>query len=291
MAAAPETTERPDAETCGETRIRPPGAWPAVDYAELWRYRDLFLFLSWRNIAIRYKQTLFGVIWALVQPLTQTGLFTVVFGVIANMPSEGKPYFLFNLCGMLPYFLFRTAVSTGSQSLVGNQGLVTKVYFPRIWIPASGMMVGLVDFLISLVALVVAVAAYGAGEGGADIGWTLLLAPAAVAGILILALGMGLLLGGLNARYRDVRHATPFLLQCWLFATPIVYSLSSVPEDWRWIIRLNPLTGLIGTFRAAVLGLPVPWADFALGGGVSLLVLYAGLRTFRRMERFFADVI
>jgi len=274
------------------TVIRPAEGWTPVDFGELWRYRDLFVYLSWRNVAIRYKQTLFGVLWALLQPLVQSGIFAIFLGHFAKMPSDGQPYFLFTLCGMLPWGFFRESVVSASGSMVASSGLVTKVYFPRIWIPASAVMVGLVDFCIATSGLLVVIFLYQVnGVTSLSFQIELLLIPLLLLIMLALGLGFGMIFTALNVRYRDVKYAVPFLIQCWLFATPVIYPASIISERWRALLGLNPMAGVVETFRAAILGTPVPWALLAASGATSLLVLLIGIKIFRRMETHFADVI
>ncbi|MFW5857501.1 MAG: ABC transporter permease [Planctomycetota bacterium] len=274
------------------TVIRPAEGWTPVDFGELWRYRDLFVYLSWRNVAIRYKQTLFGILWALLQPLVQSGIFAIFLGHFAKMPSDGQPYFLFALCGMLPWSFFRESVNTASVSMVASTDLVTKVYFPRIWIPASAVMVGLVDFCVAMGGLLAVLVLYWyKGLFSWTLEPTILLVPLLLLIMLALGLGLGMIFTALNVRYRDVKYAVPFLLQCGLFATPVVYPASIIEAPWRSLLGLNPMAGVVETFRAIVLTEPAPWDMLVSSGAAALLVLAIGLKVFRRMESHFADVI
>jgi lipopolysaccharide transport system permease protein len=275
-----------------EVLITPRRARLGVDLAEMWRYRDLFRYLSWRNIAVRYKQTLFGVLWAILQPVLQSGVFAVFLGALAEVPSEGRPYFLFTLAGMLPWSCFRNAVGNASESVVQNARMVSKVYFPRLWIPVSGVTVAAVDFLVAFVAFLGILLYYHLGRGmPLTLGWSLLLVPALLGLLLVIALGVGTLLTAINVRFRDVKYAVPFLLQCWLFATPVIYSLEAAGPTTRALAALNPMTGVVLAFRAVFLGTELPWGMLGISAAEAVLLLVLGLAGWRRLERYFADVI
>ena len=266
--------------------ITPESGWGSLSFTELSSYRDLFWYLSWRNVAVRYKQTLFGVVWALLQPLAASGIFTIFLGHFAKVPSDGRPYFLFTFCAMLPWTFFRNTVSQAALSLVQNAQLVTKVYFPRIFVPASTAPVGLIDLTVTIAALIPALAFYGV-----NLSSRLFLAPIFLLGVTVCAIGVGTGLAAINVRFRDVRFTIPFLMQCWMFATPIVYPSSVIPAKYRHLLGLNPLAGFIEGFRASLLDLPIPWDMVLFSSLVTALLFVFGLLTFRRTEHYFADVI
>ncbi len=254
--------------------------------SEVWEHRELLLFLTWRDLRVRYKQTALGAAWALLQPLLTMLVFSVFFGALARMPSDGVPYPVFAYCGLLPWQLFAFALTGAAQSLTANERLVTKVYFPRLILPLAAVLAGLVDFAVAFALLVPLMLAYGVRPGAA-----VATLPLFVALLLVTAVGVGLGLGALNVRFRDVRHALPFLTQLWLFATPIAYPASLVPERFRALMGLNPMAGVVEGFRWALLGAPAPGPLLWLSAGVALVGLAAGLFYFLRVERSFADVI
>jgi lipopolysaccharide transport system permease protein len=260
--------------------------WVGLNLRELWSYRELLYFLTWRDIKVRYKQTVLGVAWAVLQPVVSMVVFTLFFGRLAHMPSDGVPYPIFAYAGLLPWTFVSNAVSGAGDSLVGSAALVTKVYFPRLVIPCAAVCAALVDFAIASVILFAMMICYGV-----SFHWRMLmLAPlAAIAALLAAAVGMWM--SALNVKYRDVRYALPFLIQVWMFATPIIYPASIVPERWRWLMGFNPLTGVIEGFRSALFGLPFHWGDAAAGAAIALADLVYSAYAFRRMERKFADIV
>jgi lipopolysaccharide transport system permease protein len=266
--------------------IRPRHGWSRVDFAALWQYRDLVRFLTWRDIQLRYRQTALGVAWALLQPLATMAVFTVFFGRFGKMPSDGLPYPLFAFCALVPWQLFAYALNESSNSLVGNQNLVTKIYFPRLIIPLSSVLSGLMDFMVSFVLLLGMLAWYHKIPTAAVI-----VLPALVLLAIVTALGVGLWLSALNVQYRDVRYTIPFLTQFWFFATPIAYSSALVPPRWRLLVGLNPMAGVVEGFRHALLGTGAVPSLVWVSVLVSLLVFLTGLQYFGRMERKFADVV
>lgn len=266
--------------------IRPPRGWGRIDLPLLWHHRDLVWFLCVRDIQLRYRQTALGVAWAILQPVATMVVFSVFFGRLGKIPSDGVPYPLFAFCALLPWQLFAHALSEASSSLVANQSLITKVYFPRLVIPLAAVLAGLVDFGVSLVVLAGLMVWYGVFPTAA-----VLLLPALVALAVVTALGVGLWLSALNVRYRDVRYTLPFLTQIWLFATPIAYPASLVPERWRVLLGLNPMAGVVEGFRWALLGTGRVPAMIWVSAAAAVLVLWTGLHYFNRMERSFADVI
>ncbi len=273
--------------------LRPRKGWQPVRLAELWRYRELLVFLAWRDVKVRYKQTALGIGWAVLQPLFMMILSSVIFGGLARISSGDVPYPLFALCGLLPWQLFAYALSQASSSVVAEQNLITKVYFPRIIVPLSSVLSGLVDFVIAFALLLGMTAYYGTmGYPVAPPGWRILAVPLLVLLALAAAVAVGLWLSALTVQYRDFRHTLPFLTQFWFFATPVVYPSSLIPERWRLLYGLNPMAGVVDGFRWALLAKAEPpgallWASVA---SVAVL-LVGGLFYFRRMERSFADVV
>ena len=267
--------------------IRPTSGWVPLDLAQLWRHRDLVFLMALRDVQLRYRQTLLGVAWAILQPLTATFIFTILFGYLGKLPSDGAPYAVFALAGLVPWQLFAYAMQQSSNSLVDSRHILSKVYFPRVIIPIASIGAGVLDFLVSLLLLVAAMAWYHVGFG-----WRLAAVPVLALLALVAALGVGLWLATLHVRYRDVRAILPFLTQLWLFATPVVYPASMIPERWRPLLGLNPMAGVIEGFRWALLGTSQPSLSLlAISVATTALVLVSGLYYFRRMERGFADVI
>ncbi len=270
-----------------ELVIRPTPGWAPLNLADLWRYRELVFFLAWRDISVRYKQTVLGAAWAVIQPLFTMLVFSIFFGGLANMPSDGLPYPVFSFCALIPWQLFAYSLSESGNSLVANQNLITKVYFPRVVIPLAATLGGLLDFLIAFLVLLALMLFYGITPTAAI--WTL---PLFVLLAIAAALGAGLWLSALNVEYRDVRYTIPFLTQLWLFLTPIAYPASLVPADWRVLYALNPMVGVVEGFRWALLGSgSAPGPVFAASIVATLLLLLGGLFYFRRMERTFADKV
>jgi lipopolysaccharide transport system permease protein len=270
------------------TRIRPAGRVLAIDFAELWRYHELLAFLVWKNIKVRYKQTVLGAAWALIQPVTTMIVFSVIFGHLAGLKADyGSPYPLFVFAGMLPWTFFATALTQGSSSIVTSSNLVTKVYFPRLIIPLSTIAVPIIDFLLGLVVFLGLFGWYGTWPH-----WHIVFIPAFLGIAFLTAFGCALFLAALNVRYRDVQYIVPFMTQLWLYLTPVIYPVNLIPQSWRWVLAINPMAGVVDGFRWSVLGKGLP--DFKLYGislGVSVLLALGGLVFFRRFERSFADVI
>jgi homopolymeric O-antigen transport system permease protein len=271
--------------------IAPASGWVPVRLRELWEYRELLYFLIWREVKIRYKQAALGVAWAVLQPVLTMVIFSIVFGRFAGMPSDGLPYPIFAYCALLPWQLFMFSLTESSNSVVVNQRLITKVYFPRVMLPIAAVGVGLLDFAISLVVLLCLIGFYG-GYYGVTVGAGLWSVPIWALLAVLTALGVGFWLSALNVKYRDIRYTVPFLAQLWFFATPVVYPTSIVPEPWRPLFALNPMVGVVDGFRWALLGSPVaPDVTVLISIGAVVAILVAGLFYFRRMERTFADVI
>jgi len=268
-------------------RIEPASSWPALGLRELWEYRELLYFLTWRDIKVRYKQTALGAAWAVIQPFFLMVVFSLFFGRLAGVPSDGVPYPIFSFCGLLPWQLFANSLTQSSNSLVGSQNLITKVYFPRLVVPISAVLGGLVDFAISFVILLGMLFYYGIVPG-----WQIVALPGLMILAVLTALAVGLWLSALNVQYRDVRYTINFLVQFWLFATPVAYPSSIVPEKWRAVYGLNPMVGVVDGFRWALLGRPQsPGVLLLVSTVVVLLLLAGGLYYFRRMEQQFADIV
>lgn len=288
---APRSTSTPAADSApvhGRPRVRnaPSPAWPGVDLRELWEFRELFLFLVWRDIKARYAQTVLGPGWAVIRPLLTMVLLTLVFGKLAKVPSEGVPYTVFSLAGVVIWNYCSTAFTAASGSLVTNRNLVTKVYFPRLVIPFAPVFATLVDFAIAFVILIAMTLAFGIVPTGAT-----LVLPLLVLSMMMIAGGVGCWLAALNVQFRDVQHLTPFAAQIWMYASPIAYPMSLVPEEYRWLFVLNPVTGIVEGFRAAILGTgPMPWDVIGIGILGSSMLFVTGVLYFRHTERIFADV-
>ncbi len=271
-----------------ERVIRPRRRLLHVGFDELWRYRELFLFLTWRNILIRYKQTAIGILWAVIQPLLTMIVFSVIFGGLAKLPSEGAPYAVMTFAALLPWQFFSNALSTSSLSVVGAGNMVRKVYFPRLIIPVSVTLSGAVDFLISLVMLFILMIFY-------DVPFRphLLMLPIFFFCAALAALSVGFWFSALNVKYRDIKYVTPFLVRLGMYVSPVGFMSSVVPEKWRFWYNLNPLVGIIDGFRWAILGdkFQPDWMGFTLGMTIVLVLFISGLLYFRATEKSFADII
>ena len=283
------TSTAPKSKNSDWDLIIEPGKAAKRYWLDLWRFRELFLILAWRDISVRYKQTIIGVLWAFLRPLMTMVVFTVVFSKIAKLPSEGTaPYAVMVYAGMLPWQFFASAVSESSGSLIGNSQLISKVYFPRMIIPSSSIIVGLIDFAISFVMLLVLMVYYRFLPT-----WNMLMLPLFLLVALLTALGVGLYITSLNVKFRDFRFVIPFIIQFGLYISPVGFSSSVIPDQYRLWYSLNPMVGVIEGFRWAILGGDSQpyWPGFALSLGVMLFFLWLGIRTFRKMERTFADMI
>jgi lipopolysaccharide transport system permease protein len=266
--------------------IRPSRGWAGIGWRELWEYRELLYFLVWRDIKVRYKQTALGAAWAIIQPLFTMVVFTVFFGRLAKIPSDGVPYPIWSYAALLPWMYFAQAMNQAANSLVGSANLITKVYFPRLVVPMSAVLSGLLDFAIAFLVLVGMMLYYGFVPTAAT-----LLLPGFLLLALGVSLGVGLWLSALNVEYRDVRYVVPFLTQFWLFATPVVYPSSLLPEPWRTLSGLNPMAGVVEGFRWALLGTNPPGAMLAVSVLVALGLLVSGAFYFQRVEEGFADLV
>jgi len=270
-----------------EILIQPSRGWVSLKLRDVWEYRELLYFLAWRDIKVRYKQTVLGASWAILQPVLTMVLFSVVFGRLLQAPSDGIPYPIFTFCALLPWQLFAHALTQSSNSLVSNKHLITKVYFPRLVIPISAILAGLVDFGIAFVVLLGMMLYYGITPTAAIVTLPLFLLLA-----IATALAVGLWLSALNVQYRDVRHTIPFLTQIWLFATPVAYASSLIPEPWRAWYGLNPMAGVVEGFRWALLGQTGSPGSLVLVSALAVaILLVGGLMYFRRMEKSFADIV
>lgn len=268
--------------------IRPTRGWAALRLRELWEYRELFFFLVWRDIKVRYKQTVLGASWAVIQPFFTMVVFSLFFGHLAKVPSDGLPYPLFSYAALVPWMFFANGLSQSSNSLVGNARLISKVYFPRLIVPLSSVLSGLLDFAIAFAVLIGMMCWYGVSPSLLPLSTLPLLLLLA----LITSVGVGLWLSAMNVHYRDIRYAVPFLVQLWMFATPVAYPSSLLGEPWRTLYGLNPMVGVIEGFRWALLGTnTAPGPMILISAIVSVILLISGAFYFRRMERTFADVV
>ena len=266
--------------------IDPPTRWTSIGFRELWDYRELLYFLTLRDIKVRYKQTALGAAWAVIQPVFMMVVFSLFFGRLAGIKSDGIPYPIFTFCALLPWQLFAHALTESSNSLVANERLITKVYFPRLVVPMAAVLGGLVDFAVAFVILLGMMFYYGIVPT-----WAIVTLPGFILLAIMTALGVGLWLSALNVQYRDVRYTINFLIQFWLFATPVAYPSSIVPARWRALYGLNPMAGVVEGFRWALLGNKPPGAMLAVSVAVVIVILVGGLYYFRRMEQQFADVV
>jgi len=268
------------------TVIKPGKGWKSLNIQELWAYRELLYVLVKRDVKVRYKQTVLGALWAILQPLLTMAIFVLIFGRLAKMPSDGYPYPIFVYAGLLPWTFFAGAITNSSNSLVNESNLISKVYFPRLVIPLSSIGAGLIDFFLAGFILLLLMLYYG-------IGWSmnLLAAPVLIMAVIFTALGVGTLLSALTVAYRDFRYVVPFTVQFWMFATPVVYPASLVPEKWQWLLFLNPMAGIIDAFRAAFLGKPFDIVAISISFIVALCFFVVGIAYFEKVERRFADII
>ena len=271
------------------TVIQPRRGWIPIDWKELWEFRELLYFLVWRDVKVRYKQTVLGAAWAILQPLAFMLVFTLIAG-LTNLSTDGIPKPVFYFAGLVPWLLFANAISLGGQSLVNQQHLLTKVYFPRLFVPIAPVGAGLLDFLLQMVVLVVMMVAYGVTPSA-----IILLTPLLVLLTLMAGTGMALLLGSLTVTYRDFRYVIPYMVQVWMFVSPVIYSANQCQEKFRetWGVlpAINPMWGVVTGFRAALVGTPVNATELAISAASSILVLLFGAAYFRRTERRFADVV
>lgn len=277
----PLTEEKFDLEILPRQKVR-------HYWKELWKYRELFFFLSWRDLLVQYKQTVIGVLWSILRPLLTIGVFTVIFGRLARLPSEGVPYTILVFCGMLPWQFFAHALGESSNSLISNANLISKIYFPRVMVPASSLILGLIDFLISFVILCTLLFWHGIWPD-----WRWLVLPFFLLLAFAAALGAGLWFSAWNVKYRDFRFVIPFVVQFGLYVSPVGFSSTLVPAGWQRLYALNPMAGVIDGFRWSLLNgrTQLDWVTVLISAGVSLFLLYSGFSHFQKVEREFADVI
>jgi lipopolysaccharide transport system permease protein len=270
------------------TIIEPKKGWVPIDFKEIWAYRELLYFLTKRDIKVRYKQTILGGFWAIIQPAFTMIVFTLFFGRLAKIPSDGIPYPIFVYVGLLPWTYFSNAVSNSGNSLVGSANLITKVYFPRLIVPSSASLAGLLDLFIAMFVLGVLMIWYQFVPSVIGV----FIFPILVGLTFLCAVGVGLWLSAMNVQYRDIRYAIPFLIQIWMFVSPVIYPVSMVEEKYQWLLALNPMGGVINAYRASILGhQPVDWSLLGVSAAMIFLLLISGLFYFRRMEKVFADVV
>lgn len=267
-------------------KIKPGGAWFNLDLKDLWTYRELLYFLTLRDIKVRYKQTAIGVLWAILQPILTTAIFTVIFTQFARFDSLQIPYPLFALSGLLLWLFVNTSLTTASNSLVGNSNLVTKIYFPRLIVPLAAVLSGLIDFFLGFVLLVGLMIYYGV-----SVSMQIVFAPVFIVLTVLLALSLGTLFAALNVRFRDVKFALPFALQIWMFISPVFYPASVLSEKWRIAFAFNPLVGILEGFRAALFGTPFDWFAISISIAMIFFLTFVALFVFKRMEDDFADLI
>lgn len=268
------------------TTIRPTNGWRSLDFREVWEYRELLWVLTMRDVKVRYKQTVLGVGWAVIQPILLMVVFSIFFGRLAKMPSDGVPYPIFAYAALLPWTFFANALAGAGNSLVASSQLISKVYFPRLIIPLASVGSWLIDFAFAVIILLLMMRGYGVGWT-----WNLLAAPILVIVLMLTALGVGTILSALTVAYRDFRYVLPFLVQLWMFATPVVYPASIVPAKWRWLLNLNPMAGVIDGFRSVFLGRPFDVPAITLSFAIAAAAFIAGIAYFANVERRFADTI
>lgn len=265
--------------------IRARTGWVPVDWKELWHFRELLYFLVWRDLKVRYKQTVLGVAWAVLQPVFSMLVFTIIFGGLAKIDSEGFPYAVFVYAGLLPWTFFSAALSLAGQSLVNQQALITKVYFPRIFVPTASIGASLVDMGISFIVYMIVLAWYHVTPS-----WQIIFLPGLALLTILAVLGMGYLLAALTLSYRDFRFVIPFMLQAMMYVSPVVYPVSMVPAKYQWILALNPMAGIIDAHRSAILGKPWNFTTLGVSTASAILVFVMGIYYFRRTEKYFADI-
>lgn len=258
----------------------------AIDLHDLWLYRELFYFLIWRDLKVRYKQTVLGVTWVVVQPVLATLIFTLFLGVLARVPSGGTPYALMVYTGLLPWTFFSAAVAGSANSLVGNTHLITKVYFPRMIIPGAAIGARVVDFIIALILIVPLMAYYRLSATG-----NMLMLPVLIVLLIMFSWSLGMWASALNVKYRDVSVILPVVIQLWMFVSPVAYPVGIVPANWRWLYFLNPMAGIVQGFRAAILGMPFSWGPLLYSAVFTLMLFVYAAGVFRKMEKSFADII
>jgi len=266
--------------------IQPTRRWSLLNLKDIWAYRELLFFLTWRDVKVRYKQTALGAAWAILQPLFMMVIFTIFFGRLAGVQTNGIPYPVFALTALVPWTFFANSVTASANSLVGSANLITKVYFPRVIVPAAAMLAAIVDFFLSFVLLAVLMAIYRVTPT-----MHILFLPVLILLTAAFALAVGTWMSALNVKYRDVRFALPFLIQLWLFVSSVIVPSSAIPEKWRWLLWFNPMSGIIEGYRSALFGLPFDWASLGIASLLTALGLLYAIFAFNRVERSFADII
>ena len=269
-------------------KIKPVKGWVPLNLKDLWHYRELVYFLTWRDLKVRYKQSVLGILWAILKPFMNMVVFTIFFGQLAKIPSDGIPYPIFSYTGLLPWGFFAAALEVSARSMLQSGGMVSKIYFPRIIVPLSSVFANLVDFFIAFIILI-GMMIYYQIVPTLNILWL----PVFILLAMITAIGVGLWFSALLVMYRDVNYMLPFITEIWKFVSPVVYSATMIPEKWQWLYSINPLAGVVSGFRWALLGQPetISFSSLAISGAISLLIFISGLYFFRRMERIFADMI
>ena len=274
-------------KSTGSLRIQRASGWSALNLRELWKHRDLFWLLASRDVKLRYRQTALGVTWVILQPILTSGIFAVIFGALADLPSDDSPYLLFAFAGTLPWQLFSQSLQRAGGSLVGSKDLISKVYFPRMILPIASSIAVLVDFFIGLASISVLLMIYSV-----PFTWNLLVLPILIVVNLLISIGVSLWFSAFSVYYRDFIYALPFLVQAWMYASPVAYASSIVPDQWRALYSLNPMVGIIDGFRWALLGQgEFSWISFGISSALGILIFGSGALVFRRVERSFADVI
>ncbi len=275
-----------EAEALPTIVIQPTRSWLSLKLRDIWQYRELLYFLTWRDVKVRYKQTVIGFLWAIIQPFLKMVVFSIIFGGLVKMDSEGFPYPIFLYAGLLPWQFFASSVTRSGESIVASAGLIKKVYFPRLVIPIASVGACLVDFAISFIILVILILYYNVVPT-----LSIFMVLPLILATIFTALGVGMLISALNVAYRDFRYILPFLIQIWMFLTPVIYSTGIIPENWRWLILLNPMAGIIDAYRSAVLGKPFEWGSLGISMGIAVVIFLCGLIYFRKTEKYFADII
>ena len=266
--------------------IQASSSWNLINLRDIWAYRELLFFLTWRDVKVRYKQTILGAAWAILQPLFMMIIFTIFFGRLAGVDSVGIPYPVFALAGLVPWTFFSNTITASGNSLVGSAHLITKVYFPRLIVPAAAMLAGLVDFVLAFILLIVLMIYYRVPITG-----QVVFLPVLVLLTALFGLGVGTWMSALNVKYRDVRFALPFVIQLWLFVSSVILPSSAVPAKWRWILLFNPMSGIIEGYRAALFGLPFDWLALGIAAVLTIAMLFYAVYSFGKAERSIADII
>ncbi len=274
------------AEAVSTIIIEPTRSWLSLKLRDIWQYRELLYFLTWRDVKVRYKQTVIGFLWAIIQPFLKMVVFSVIFGGLVKMDSEGFPYPIFLYAGLLPWQFFASSVSRSGESIVASANLIKKVYFPRLIIPIASVGACLVDFAISFIILIILMLYYNVVPT-----LSMFIVLPLILATIFTALGVGMLISALNVAYRDFRYIVPFFVQIWMFLTPVIYPTGIIPENWRWLILLNPMAGIVDAYRSAILGKAFEWGSLGISMAIAVVIFLCGLIYFRKTERYFADIV